>query len=299
MGDEIQYGIPKLPTPIYRIWLIRSGAMLLFCASIPFWGVLDKTATYALSGLLGVVFIAVFTHQTLRERKVLRLARRNNLNICATCCTPFHPNSVNFCEGCGRAISPRETQRQWRRAVLISMLNWVNPRPKSARIFPHWSIPLALGLFCFGFLFLRESMEDRIWPPNTQTIQTFTVPNSGNPPKTYQIPVQTHPPTAYIIVMSVIWLFILFGTPVYIMIRQHHITRMLKVAARHGFLLCERCAYPLPDITMGNCPECGRTFKKQVLRQRWYLASGPYLKQTADMSIPLGLDQLTEPGSDM
>lgn len=300
MGDVIQYGTPKLPAPIFRVWLIRCVAVLL-CIGL---GVLyewlpDKPIVPIAFGLMGVLLVPTAVLQTLKERQLLRLARRNNLNICANCCTPFDPETVDRCHTCGLSIVARDEQRRWRRAVLISLWNWFTPKPRRARIFPHWWIPLGVGLLWFGYIFLREPIEDLIWPPNTQTMQTFTAPNSGNPPRTAQIPVPTQPPTPYFVVMGVIGMLSIFGIPVCIMIRQSRVTKSLKAAAKHSFLVCERCMYPLVNLDESKCPECGVAYHQDRLRQRWYMAYGLYFKQQAwNMSIPLGIPDQAKPGGD-
>ena len=292
MSDEIQYGTPKLPAPIFRIWIFRCVAVMAALVLSFLYNLLgDHFVASIVVWLIGILLLAVVIHQSLKERRALRFARRNNLNLCAICCTPFDPESVERCRSCGVAIDAREEQRRWRRAVLISLWNWFSPKPRGAKVFPHWSIPLFIGLLWFGYLFLRGSIEDWFWPPNSQTTQTFTVPNSGNPPKTYQMPTPTRPPASYVITMGLIGMLTMFGMIAYIMIRQVRVTQMLKHAAKHGFLLCERCNYPLTEIDGNKCPECGRAFDRERLRQSWYIPYGLYVqKQAFNMSIPLGLE---------
>ena len=292
MSGEYQYGTPKLPAPIFRIWLFRCVAVLAIIGLSFLYKLLPDNLFASIAvWLIGILLLAVVIHQSLKERRVLRFARLSNLNLCATCCTPFDPESVERCRSCGAVIDAREEQRRWRRAVLISLWNWFSPKPRGARIFPHWSIPLFVGIFWFGYLFLRGSIEDWFWPPNTQTMQTFTVPNSGNPPKTYLIPAPTRPPASYIIAMVLIGMLTMFGMIAYIMIRQFRVAQMLKFAAKHGFLVCDRCTYLLNEIDGDKCPECGRAFEREKLRQSWYIPYGLYVqKQAFNMSIPLGLE---------
>lgn len=39
-------------------------------------------------------------------------------------------------------------------------------------------------------------------------------------------------------------------------------------AAAAGWLICPECTYPL-DRNEGNCPECGREYRKRDLRDEW------------------------------
>ena len=290
MGENDLYGLPKLPTPILRVWVIRSASIIAAVwLCIVYKNTSDSPVVSIAAIVLAMLLVVVAVNQTLRERRVLRLARQSDLNVCARCCTPFEPDDLVRCSGCGRMISPSDEQRRWRRAVLVSLQMWFVRKPRLARVFPHWSIPLALLAYWILFFFLREPIEHLIWPPNSQTVQTLAIPNSGNPPRTYQMPVAAHPPMGYLIATTTIGLLCFLAIPIYIIIRQFVITKRLRLVAQRDFLVCEKCAYPLQNTDGDKCPECGQSYERERLRQRWYMTYGLYNpKQAVTMSIPLG-----------
>lgn len=249
--------------------------------------------------LMDAALVAVFARGMLRERRLLREVCKHDLRLCAGCGTPFESDGPAPCTGCGRTLEPREERRRWRYAVISSPLGWFERKPRMAQVFPHWSVPAALGIGFVLFLFVRQPLEDLIWPPNTQMTQTFPVPNSGNPPRTYQMPVPSRPPTAYLVVTLCLWFGLLFGTIIYLTIRHFRVHKSLRDAAKQGFLVCEKCSYPLShDFESGACPECGHAYERHDLRRRWYLAYGLYLKREAvNMTIPLTPSRPARPDS--
>lgn len=291
------YGLPKLPTPISRVWVIRTASILAAISLfVVFKNTSDSPVVSTVAIVLTVLLVLMAMNQTLREQRILRLARQSDLNVCARCCTPFEPDTLVRCSGCGRMISPSDEQRRWRRAVLVSLQMWFVRKPRLARVFPHWSIPMTLLACWVHFFFLREPIENLIWPPNSQTVQTFTIPNSGNPPRTYQMPVTAHPPMGYLIATTTIGLLCFLAIPISIIIRQIVISKRLRSVAQHDFLVCEKCAYPLQNTDADKCPECGQSYQRERLRQRWYMTYGLYnTKQAVTMSIPLGLVTQTQP----
>jgi len=249
--------------------------------------------------LMDAALVAVFVRGMLRERRLLREVCKHDLRLCASCCTPFESDEPAACTGCGRTLKPREEQRRWRYAVISSPLGWFERKPRAVRFFPHWSVPAALGIFVVLFLTVRQPIEDLIWPPDRKRTTTFTIPNSGNPPRTMQILVNNYPPAAYVIAITALWLGVIFGLPIYITIRNFRVQRALKGAAKNSFLVCEWCSYPLShDRENGTCPECGHAYERHELRRRWYLAYGLYLKREAvNMTIPLTPSRPARPDS--
>ena len=290
MGDKIQYGIPKLPAPIFRLMMIRLGIIAFVTLSFVLFDRFGNELAIAVPlALLDAALVGVFVRGMLRERRLLREVCERDLGLCARCCTPFESDEPAPCTGCGRTLEPQEERRRWRYAVIVSPTGWFEPKPRAARIFPHWSVLVALGTLFLLFFFVRSPIERLIWPPNTQMVQTFTIPSSGNPQRTYQIPVQTRPPTVYLIVTLVLWFGLLFGTIISVAVRQYRVSRALRAAAKSSFLVCEKCSYPLPhDREGGACPECGHAYERHDLRRRWYLAYGLHKKREAvNMTIPL------------
>lgn len=98
--------------------------------------------------------------------------------------------------------------------------------------------------------------------------------------------------------MSAIGMLIMLGMFTFILVRTYRVSKLLKYAAKNGFLVCDRCTYPLTDTDDNKCPECGRAFEREKLRQSWYIPFGLYVQRQAfNMSIPLGLEADTNQSS--
>lgn len=270
---KLRLSNPSTPSLVRRglfLWGISCFALALVSVLV-LWG--TDAFSFVFWWWLCVVSVFMILYYHYFVTKPTMHARRHAYAVCEHCGHPltgFEDRST--CPECSKAFDLERTRANWRRIRSRSLaMNLIHGSMRRETVS---TPPPDVSSDDSNPFFLPSSMprlvRRRLWMWRMLAGPLLLLPgvlwlvsvdySYGPNPRTWWV----LSPTSIVLILMIPWYLLIYISH-YVMV-----LRPVVHARRHGYAVCEHCAYTLAGLgERGTCPECAEAFDAVVAMTRW------------------------------